>query len=210
MYTGIKNNLRLIYLLGLTAVLIFGTYLYSVSAQKSISDKVIRLHVIANSNLPEDQEVKLLVRDEILKNIGKEFTKAETKDEALKILYNKIPEIETISENTLKSEGMNYPVNAVLVKEVFPLKYYGAFCFPAGSYTALKVSIGEAKGKNWWCVLFPPLCLTDETFYNEGYEILSKTLSEKDLEIIDYSENEKKSKVNIKFFVVEKWQELLT
>ncbi|MBR0105561.1 MAG: stage II sporulation protein R, partial [Firmicutes bacterium] len=134
----------------------------------------------------------------------------ETKDEALKILYNKIPEIETISENTLKSEGMNYPVNAVLVKEVFPLKYYGAFCFPAGSYTALKVSIGEAKGKNWWCVLFPPLCLTDETFYNEGYEILSKTLSEKDLEIIDYSENEKKSKVNIKFFVVEKWQELLT
>ena len=208
MNTGIKRNLKLTYLAVLTAVLIFGTYLYSVSAQKSISEKVIRLHVIANSDSLEDQEVKLHVRDEILQNLSNDFSDIKTRDKAIKILKSKLPEIKRLSESKIKSEGKEYPVTVKLEKERFPVKTYGAFRFPAGSYTALKVSIGKAEGKNWWCVLFPPLCLTEETLSEEGYEVLSKALSEKDMEIID-CENAEKSKINIKFFIVEKWQEFL-
>ena len=204
-----KRYLKTVFLTGITLVLLFGTYMYSVMAQKSISEKVIRLHVIADSDSRRDQEIKLRVRDEILNSIGREISDAENRDEALKILEGKLSEIECASENVIKSEGLNYPVRAKLTKEIFPEKSYGVFCFPAGSYTALKVSIGKAEGKNWWCVMFPPLCLTEETLSDEGYEILNKALSESDMEIIDRSENRKKPVSDIKFFIVEKWHELL-
>ena len=121
----------------------------------------------------------------------------------------KLPKIESISKNVVKSKGLDYPIRISIAKEDFPLKYYGAFCFPAGNYTALKISIGEGKGKNWWCVMFPPLCFTEEALTDEGYEVLQSALSEKDMEIVDRTENRKKPAYNIKFFVVEKWQELL-
>ena len=142
------------------------------------------------------QEIKLLVRDEILKNLSNDFSDIKTRDEAIKILENKLPEIKRISENKTKSEGREYPVTVKLEKERFPVKTYGAFRFPAGSYTALKVFIGKAEGKNWWCVVFPPLC-TQEALSPDAAE----TLSRQDRALITRAGGE----YEIRFRILELW-----
>ena len=200
-----KKYLKFVYIFALVMLLTGGTYLYSVSAQKSIADKVIRLHVIANSDSDADQSLKLSVRDEILAFMGDRMGEAENKGDAKKIIEEKLNEIEIISENIIKSEGFDYKAKASIAEESFPLKNYGSFYFPAGNYTALKVKIGEAKGKNWWCVMFPPLCMTDETVREDGEEILGKALSDRDMSLV-CPDNGKPS-VKVKFFIVKKWQE---
>ena len=205
---NMKKNLKSLTVIFIVLALIGVTYIYSVSVQKSISQKVIRLHVTANSDTKEDQELKLYVRDEILRLMDKEIKGAENKEEALIIMVSKLPDIERIAKDAVKKSGHDYPVNANIVQENFPMKNYGAFTFPAGNYTALKVSIGEAKGKNWWCVIFPPLCLTEETISKDGFDHLEDTFSATDMEIVNCRNEGPERKV--KFFIVEKWQELLS
>ena len=131
------------------------------SEQAALSQRVIRLHVVANSDSDADQDLKRTVRDAILDEITPLFTDMTTPAQAREAVQAAIPRIEAVAAATVAAHGYSYPVKAELGLSEFPGKAYGDTYLPAGEYTALKVMIGEAAGANWWCVLFPPLCFED-------------------------------------------------
>lgn len=131
--------------------------------QQDIADHIIRLHVIAHSDTDEDQALKLKVRNEVLTQIQNSLISADTQTAAETILNSMIPSIQTIAQNKVRAEGYDYAVHVVMEERYFPAKTYGDLTFPPGTYHALCIEIGEAKGKNWWCVLFPSLCFVNET-----------------------------------------------
>ena len=126
-------------------------------------DEVIRFHVRANSDREEDQALKLKVRDEILKEMGHKFEVTTSLEESRIIIEENILDIKAIAEEVIAEENKDYAVNVFLGIEEFPVRLYGNLVFPQGNYEALIVEIGEAKGQNWWCVMFPPLCFVDVT-----------------------------------------------
>ena len=130
---------------------------------EEISDKLIRFHVIANSDSEEDQSLKLKVRDRIIDKISLKLEAAESLDEARDILKSSIEEVNSIAKEVIIEEGFNYDVNTMISKENFPDKIYGDYIFPQGNYEAYRVIIGSGEGQNWWCVMFPPLCFVDES-----------------------------------------------
>ncbi len=152
------------------AVVIFavGTYLTkqtdTYKVQKEIADEIIRFHVRANSDSEEDQALKLLVKNRIVEFLEIELKNASSLDEARNILYDVKDEIADIALTVIREEGYEYNVNVYFEKAYFPLKVYGDMSFPPGEYEAFRVDIGEACGKNWWCVLYPPLCFVDSTY----------------------------------------------
>ncbi len=137
---------------------------FSKENEKSYNDDVIRFHVRANSDSKEDQDLKLKVRDEILKEMAQRFKSTTSIEESRTIINNNIEEIKSIAEGVIAEENKNYSVDVSLGIEEFPVRTYGNLIFPQGNYEALVVEIGEAKGQNWWCVMFPPLCFVDMTF----------------------------------------------
>lgn len=163
MMTGTQNNrcLRrweLALLLGAAFAALLGVWLDA--QQTALADKVIRLHVIANSDSPEDQALKLQVRDRILEEAGGLFAAGASLEEARAALEEALPTLAAVGAETVGEAGYAYPVTASLEDGVwFPTKEYEDFALPAGRYTALRVVIGQGGGRNWWCVVFPPLCL---------------------------------------------------
>lgn len=125
----------------------------------TLSGSVVRLHILANSDGQEDQRVKLLVRDAVLKESAGWFSGEETGYQAEAILMEKIPLLEQTAERVLEGEGLSYPVSCTLEKTPFDTRVYEKFTLPAGIYDALTIKIGEAKGKNWWCMVYPELCI---------------------------------------------------
>lgn len=125
-----------------------------------IRDKMLRMHVIANSDTKEDQELKLKVRDAVLSK-GKEiFDGSVTAQEAEKKITPYIDELENTAKEVINDEGFDYDVNVTVQNEYFKTRIYdNSVTLPAGYYTAVKVVIGEGKGQNWWCIMFPPMCL---------------------------------------------------
>lgn len=148
-------------LAALTVLILFiSSGIYIASARESkLSDSVLRLHVIANSDDPADQALKIEVKDEIVQYMQAEFADVNDVDEARKLAQKNRDCIKKIADNKIKSRGYNYPVRVYIGDFEFPLKSYGNMVFPAGKYQAVRVVIGKGAGKNWWCVLFPPLCL---------------------------------------------------
>ena len=132
---------------------------YFAGAAKSVRDDVVRLHILANSDSEIDQAVKLKVRDALLKTNASLLTKGVNTDNAP--LYFEVSKDELLetAQNVLKENGFSYDAVITLEKEYFETRKYGELTFPAGEYTALKVVLGEGKGHNWWCVMFPPLCV---------------------------------------------------
>ncbi len=126
----------------------------------SYKNNLIRFHVIANSDAPMDQALKLKVRDKVINEMSKKFN---TKDieEAKEIILDNIDDIEKMASEEIQKNGYSYPVRVALEESKFPTKNYGNIALPAGTYEALRVVIGSGQGKNWWCVLFPPLCFID-------------------------------------------------
>ena len=139
----------------LTAALIL-----PIHGEAGIYDNVIRLHVLAESDSAEDQADKLAVRDAILPVAAQELDGCESRDSASARLEELIPTLEQVAERTLRQRGTDAVVTVTLGQEEYPTRAYEGFCFPAGEYLSLRVMIGEAKGQNWWCVLFPSLCLS--------------------------------------------------
>ncbi len=133
------------------------------SEQKNISNKIIRFHVLANSDSIEDQSLKLKVKDEIIKYMMPKLDKSNSIDESRKILKENDKEIKKIAENIINKNGYKYSVNTYLGQEQFPIKTYGNITLPQGQYEAYKIIIGNGQGQNWWCVMFPPLCFVDVT-----------------------------------------------
>ena len=130
-----------------------------IHSESAIYDNVLRLHVLANSDSSEDQALKLEVRDRILEETATLFKDCKTKDEAREAVESNLDKIREIAEQTVREAGYEYGVSVSLGEEEYPTKNYEECCFPAGEYLSLRVMIGEAEGENWWCVLFPPLCL---------------------------------------------------
>ena len=134
---------------------------YGETTQKEIADNVVRLHIVANSDSPFDQDVKLEVRDAILAHMRTQYPDGATREEAAHYLKNSLPEIERISAEVLRENGSDEPVRAKYGEFPFPTREYGDITLPAGRYEAVRVELGQAKGQNWWCVMFPPLCVAD-------------------------------------------------
>lgn len=124
-------------------------------------DGVIRLHVIANSDSSEDQNLKLKVRDEIIKEVGN-LEKSQSIEESRSYLESHLKDMENAALRVIKENGKTYSAKADLGVRWIPAKTYGDMYFPAGNYEALNVTLGKGEGHNWWCVLFPPLCLIEE------------------------------------------------
>lgn len=133
-----------------------------INADKTIErDDLIRLHIIANSDSPEDQALKNKIRDQLLLAFGQTFKDAPTMENARTLIGENLIEFERIALAEIYEEGYQYPVNAKLGIYPFPTKVYGDIVYPAGRYEALRVVIGKGQGANWWCVMFPPLCFVD-------------------------------------------------
>ena len=134
-----------------------------VHGEAAVYDSVIRLHVLANSDSAEDQAVKLQVRDAVLAVTEPMLAHAADRDEAAEILEAHLDDVQAAAERALLSAGAEPRVRVTLTKEEYPTRRYENLAFPAGPYLSLRVLIGEAAGQNWWCVLFPPLCLSAAT-----------------------------------------------
>lgn len=130
---------------------------------EDIADKLIRFHVIANSDSEEDQALKLKVRDKVIEELGVKLKDAKTLDEARKILVENIDFVNDVAKEVVIENNYNYDIKTTLSNENFPDKIYGDYVFPQGNYEAYRVIIGSGSGHNWWCVMFPPLCFVDET-----------------------------------------------
>lgn len=149
---------------GVTSWLIKANAMHKSNLQAGIAEEIIRFHVIANSDSGQDQALKLKVKDQLVESLSPLLSNTDSITDARAVLSDHLTLIQEIAENTLKQNGCSYPVSVALEKSYFPLKIYGEFTFPPGIYEALRVKIGTAEGKNWWCVMFPPLCFVDETY----------------------------------------------
>lgn len=152
-----QNNLTLL-VTGFILICFWSMYFQITETQPAKSD-FIRFHVIANSNSPEDQNLKLKVRDEIINQISPQLMDKDNAAETRDWLINHAAQINTIATNTLKAENCDLETKVSIGQRWIPEKTYGTITFPAGNYEAFTVEIGEAKGENWWCVMFPPLCV---------------------------------------------------
>ena len=126
---------------------------------ESVREDVVRLHILANSDSAEDQALKLKVRDAILAAAADWQEIAATPEEALALAEKRLPALQAVAEQTVAAEGYDYPVKAQVCRMYFTTRQYDTVTLPAGMYDAVRLSIGEAEGQNWWCVMYPPLCV---------------------------------------------------
>ena len=144
--------------LGLVLTLLFYVVSFGVSCD-NIRDEVVRLHILANSDSDADQNVKLVVRDKILKSGNELFSGNMTVETAYSRLSDNKEVIKSYINNILREEGFDYVAEVYLVSEYYPTRTYETFTLPAGKYLSVKIILGNGEGHNWWCVMFPPLCL---------------------------------------------------
>lgn len=178
-----KRKLVWYILLGVNLILLLLTgvqYGRRLKLQQGIAEKVIRFHVLANSDTPEDQALKIKVRDAVGERLGALAGTAENREACEALIREELGLIVETAEQTVAAEGYDYKVRASLTETDFPVKQYGSFRFPAGQYEALEIEIGEGAGKNWWCVMYPNLCFSDSVYEivdEEAEESLRRTLS---------------------------------
>lgn len=159
---------------------------------------VVRLHVVANSNGAEDQAVKLLVRDAVLEEAARWYQGADSMEEASSRLCTHLQSIAGAARQVLGEQGMGYSATAQMTEMYFPTRDYGDFRLPAGRYRTLRVTLGEGAGKNWWCVVFPSLCLPAAT-----QEEALLTLPEGERQVVEGGRD-----VQVKLKAVELWESL--
>ena len=130
-----------------------------VNSCEELSEDVLRVHILANSDSAADQSLKLGVRDRVLRECSDYFSGCNDKAEALNITRTHLSEIEQIASSEIKRRGFDYPVTAQVGEMYFNTRYYDDFTMPAGQYDALRLTIGNGEGQNWWCVMYPSLCV---------------------------------------------------
>ncbi len=200
-----KKYLVILISLGLITALLLASLLDIYKNRESYKHDLIRFHVLANSDSPFDQALKIKVRDKVMGEMNKRFDMADI-DEARDIIKRNINDIEEIAQEEIREMGYNYPVEVMLKEHQFPTKNYGSITLPAGTYEALRVVIGEGNGENWWCVLFPPLCFID---INNGLtdqktkEELRGVLSEDEFHMINSAAQNGELPIKLKFKIVE-------
>ena len=178
---------------------------YVTAVSSDLENSVFRLHVIANSDQEEDQNLKYIVRDKLIEYMNTLSINCNSKEEVIKLANEHLDDFYTVANETIKMQGYDYPVKLSIGNFNFPTKTYGDISLPAGSYDALKVEIGEAKGQNWWCVMFPPLCFVDVSsgiVPDSSKDTLKENMSDEDYTLISENSNE----VKFKFKIVEFFQ----
>lgn len=175
---------------------------YTHAVTTDIADSVFRLHVIANSDSAEDQNLKYIVRDKVIEYMSSISQNASSKEDVIEIAKANLDKIQAIASQTIRENGYTYSVNVEVGNFSFPSKRYGDITLPPGYYDALRIKIGKAEGQNWWCVMFPPLCFVDVTsgvVPDESKEIMKENLSKEEFDLISKNSNE----VKVKFKIVE-------
>ncbi len=212
-----KQKLAFIYILLLLVGAIANVYKEPVAASTQepvvIPDEAIRLRILANSNSEEDQELKRKVRDAVNKEITEWVEELTSVEAARELIQSRLPQIEKIVADVLEKEDMQQSYSVDFGNISFPTKLYGNFVYPAGEYEAILISLGEAKGANWWCVLFPPLCFLDFSNGEAVQAAEAETTNDKEktdekLKELVVDEEEEKEEVEVKFFLVEWFQGL--
>lgn len=178
----------------MSLVLIVGITQPLIKTSENISDKVFRLHILANSDSTYDQNLKLGLKNYILENTSDLFI-GQNLEENIEIAKESLEELYRLSKEYLESQGSNYNVKTEVVKEFFETRVYDDFTLPAGIYSSLKITIGEGKGHNWWCIIFPSVCLSACS------ESMSDYLSEDEMELVN-------SGYTTKFKVVEVYEKI--
>lgn len=172
--------------------------------QEGIAGKIFRLHVVANSDKEEDQELKLDVKKTVVDYLSRRLGSGADLEETREYVLENLPEIEQAALKTIEEQGKDYPISAVVEKTYFPDKTYGDCTFPAGEYEALNIRIGKGEGKNWWCVLYPSLCFIDDTWgivSREKKEELREALTEEEFRaVLEDPEEKKKVRIGFKWF----------
>ena len=186
--------------LGLAAALIWGNV--SLHRQQALADRVVRLHILANSDSDEDQALKLQVRDRVLDRAAEILTESADRAAAEHALRAALPELESLAADEIALRGYDYPVTAELADTAFPTREYDGFALPAGRYLALRLVIGAGEGHNWWCVVFPPLCTAVSS--DLAQTAMAAGLTEDDVQLITESE----SGYVLKFKSIELWESL--
>ena len=205
MKTKFKKIILLTFLL--FAYVFLSAQSYATAISNNLSTAVFRLHVLANSNSEEDQNLKLKVRDSLLNYMNGLCSNCSTKQEAISIANEHKDYFQKIAEQTIKENGYDYTAKINIDNFYFPTKNYGDISLPAGYYDALRVEIGEAKGKNWWCVMFPSLCFIDVSsgvVDDNAKENLQDNLQKESYDIISDS---KKPDIKLKFKLIEVFAE---
>ncbi|OPX44804.1 stage II sporulation protein SpoIIR [Ruminiclostridium hungatei] len=182
------------------------TYNYAEDVNAGLSQNLVRLHVVANSDSKADQALKLKVRDAIIEFMKDKLAASKNISETRDIINANLEKIEQVSSKIIKENNSNYNVKASMGNYSFPTKTYGDIALPAGEYQALKVVIGDGAGANWWCVLFPPLCFIDAThgtIPDSVKQDLKTSLSSEEYKLITTADNSEDIPVKIRFKVVE-------
>lgn len=162
---------------------------------REIQEDVLRLHILANSDSEEDQAVKLKVRDRILLESGELFNTVGDKSSAQEKAAENTDKVEQIAKEVLAEEGFSYPVTAKVTRQFFDTRVYNGFTMPAGWYDSLQVVLGEGAGRNWWCVLYPPLCISAA---EKTQEKLEENFTEGERQVL-----ESEPEYEVRFFIVE-------
>ena len=197
----IKTTLLITILL--IAFIIVSAISYVSAVSENIANSVFRLHVIANSDSEEDQNLKFIVRDNLIEYMTSLTSGISSKQAAIEIAKEHKQDFYNIAKKTIEDNGYDYDVNIEIGNSYFPTKYYGDISFPAGYYDALKVEIGKASGQNWWCVMFPPLCFVDMStgiVPEESKETIKDNLPEEEYALISDTHN---NSINFKFKLIE-------
>lgn len=186
--------------------LLMSIYINTDKILADVPDKIIRLHVVANSDSPEDQQLKLRVRDKVISAMSGRFEGLNNIEEVKAVIEGSLGEIEAVAKEAIKECGSNYDVRAEFKRTDFPTKMYGNLTLPAGNYQALNITIGSGEGKNWWCVMFPPLCFIDVAHGvvpEEAMKKLKKSLTEEEYRLLLSSGTEKELPVKFRFKIFE-------
>lgn len=180
--------------------------IYSSFTQKEIADNIVRLHIIANSDTAQDQTLKLKVRDAVLEHMQQKYPNGATKEEAARYLRDSLSEIELLAQDVLTDNGSREPVHAQYGVFPFPKKEYGNVTLPSGMYEAVRIELGQAEGQNWWCVMFPPLCIADSDVLkmsDKSESQLKASLGEHHFSLITDVTDEGNIPVQVKFRIIE-------
>lgn len=177
---------------------------YAGTVKADIENSVVRLHILANSDSDSDQELKLKVRDRVIEYLKDKLANANSTDETKVIISREIENIKNVAIAEIGNNGYNYNVEVLLGNFDFPTKQYGDSQFPAGKYDALRILIGKAEGKNWWCVLYPQLCFINNAngkLPDESKEKLKNVLTDDEYNIVTSPNGD--IPVKIKFRILE-------
>lgn len=198
------DTLTLAMLIGFAVTLILTSVSSFAESRRTLEDNVFRLHILANSDSEADQTLKLKVRDAVLAEVPELFGECQSKSDAEAAAAQNMPQILETAKRTLSENGCEYGVSAEICEMYFDDRTYGDIVMPSGNYSALRITIGDAKGKNWWCVMFPSLCLPAAMDFEGLAEESKGYFTDEELYIL-----ENHSEYEVRFYFAELFEKLL-